>query len=657
MFRKIKKWIARMNNIELAIFGDNIVECERMFNLIKKAFPDYTEEKLDYSYIYAPKRRLINNCKSIIVHYYPDYKNNNRWHEKSILNELIEHGAILTEAPDIILTETLSENEYIILAIEFSSSIPAGNQAWQRSGRAMSLCDAQVPYLYSTEIGLEELDDKRNTKAMRTSNPLVPLSYIKNSQRTKSFTIIALNPSSLITTDDDINKYIIDDEVVNIIKCLILKQDVTRFLNKFETKTALYLDHYENTPGNISFKEWIEIDDNDIENFIKNFQLKKYNKKIAQKTPTKKEMLFLIKTILPTYALSIYNDLPICLIPSDNRDSFTNLLLSKCYPHLTSEVISWLKKEQPLVVCLINGFKPRGDDGRPDRGLVPFARMLFGNNIDLLTFVFGQAPQKMENLYANDPLKLADQNGLWKSILFYSSLTIADSIHWNLSNDKISVFQLQTESNDKNNKQIIISKPSQKPLKFNENDIDTAIHITFSLNENIFESLCNPPGGDWSGITLIDKGGVEHKWMSLPRVSSNAKRPDHIYQISYKNDNYIIIIESKESLNPLLKENNLGPALKKYLVDLSKYKSSAIKINNKWEKNERLLFELNITDYFTAAAFFCSNQNEIAKAKKQLKVDILIILDPNDSVLKFYPVNSKGSTMISVLNDIEIIKN
>ncbi|MEZ4903938.1 MAG: hypothetical protein R2822_20420 [Spirosomataceae bacterium] len=43
------------------------------------------------------------------------------------------------------------------------------------------------------------------------------------------------------------------------------------------------------------------------------------------------------------------------------------------------------KKNKPLIVVWVTGFKPRGDDSRPDRGLVPLARMLFGNDIDILT--------------------------------------------------------------------------------------------------------------------------------------------------------------------------------------------------------------------------------------------------------------------------------
>ena len=46
--------------------------------------------------------------------------------------------------------------------------------------------------------------------------------------------------------------------------------------------------------------------------------------------------------------------------------------------------------------------------------------------------------------------------------------------------------------------------------------------------------MCNPPGGDWSGVTLLDFGsGAEYRWTSLPRVSGkDGKRPDHVIEFA-----------------------------------------------------------------------------------------------------------------------------
>ena len=642
--------------IELSIYGDNILECERMFELIESGFNNIQSIQVDLSHIYSPLKTIKTSDKIIEIQFYPDYKSKTRWHEKGLLNILLENGANLTEAPDIILTKKNGEKEIIILAIEFSSALPAGNQAWQRSGRALSFNEVHIPYLYITDIGLEELDSERQSKAVRSSNPLVPLSYIKNTQRGASFTLSVLNPSQLLTLDEDIKKFIVNQEVINMINGLILGNNITPQIEKLIAKTANYLNSYEKTPENVDFEEWIKTDDKDIEKLISSLKLPKYNKKIASKTPIKDEMRILIKDIIPETAISIYNNLPICFITGDKKKAFSDNIKSKCYPDLQPEVFDWLEKERPTVVCFINGFKPRGDDARPDRGLVPFARMLFGFDIDLLALVFGQAPKFMEPLFSENPILLAERNGLWKSVLYYSSLTIADSCHWELDNKNISNFSL-IEETEQESITISIDKPSRVPIKFNENDIDTAIHLTFHTNEFIFESLCNPPGGDWSGISLIDNKGREHRWLSLPRVSVDAKRPDHIFQISKSGKEYLLIIESKENLNGLIKDQeNLGIGLIKYVTDLISYPASAIKDNlSNWNRNnESTKFSQNYDEIFSVAAFIFTKPDELEKAKSTLNVDFIIGFNTAKHSLSTITVNKKGDILKTILNEIKI---
>jgi hypothetical protein len=645
--------------IELSIYGDNILECERMFELIESGFNDIQSNEVELSHIYAPLKIIHTSNKIVEIQFYPDYKSKTRWHKKGLLNILLEKGANLTEAPDIILTKKNDDKEIIILAIEFSSALPAGNQAWQRSGRALSFSEVQIPYLYITDIGLEELDSERQSKAVRSSNPLVPLSYIKNTQRSKSFTLTVLNPSQLLALDDEIEKFIVNQEVINMINGLILGNDIVQQIDKLITKTANYLNSYEKTPENVDFKKWIETDDNDIETFIKSLKLPKYNKKIASKTPIKDEMRILIKDIIPETAISIYNNLPICFVTADKKKALSDNIKAKCYPDLKPEVFNWLENETPSVVCFINGFKPRGDDARPDRGLVPFARMLFGFEIDLLALVFGQAPKFMEPLFSQNPILLAERNGLWKSVLYYSSLTIADSCHWSLNNDSISSFSLLKDIK-KDNITVSIDKPSRVPIKFNENDIDTAIHLTFQSNDFVFESLCNPPGGDWSGISLIDNKGIEHRWMSLPRVSVDAKRPDHIFQISKSEKEYLVIIESKENLNGLLKDQDeLGKGLIKYVTDLISYPASAIMDKEKtWNRNDKSIrFIQKYDEVFSVAAFIFSKPDDLEKAKSSLNVDYVIGFDTKKHSLSAAPTNQKGLALEKILNEIKIKLN
>jgi len=658
LFIKILKLIMRKDKelLELSIYGDNILECERMFELIVEGFDDIEVINIDLSHIYSPKKTIETSSIIVRVQFYPDYKSNTRWHKKGLLNVLLENGANLTEAPDVILTKSNSINETIILAIEFSSALPAGNQAWQRSGRALSFSEVNIPYLYITDIGLEELDSVRQSIAVRSSNPLVPLSYIKNTQRTKSFTLSVLNPSRLLTIDKSIESFIVEREVVDIINGLIFEREIVIQNDKLISKTANYLDSYTNLPENVDFKKWINSKDEDIENLILSFKLPKYNKIIAKKTPIKDEMKTLIKGIIPETALSIFNNIPICFIPTIEKKNFSRRLKEECYNELSPEVYEWLEKDTPMVVCLINGFKPRGDDARPDRGLVPLARMLFGFEIDLLSIVFGQAPSVMGAMYKRDPNILAERNGLWKSILKYSSLTIADSFHWNLKKNEIAHFT-EKSSLKFNFDKISLDKPSRIPIRFNENDIDTAIHMTFLDNKNVFVSLCNPPGGDWSGISLLDEIISEHRWMSLPRLSTNAKRPDHIFQIHLQDETFLLIIESKENLQALLKEKiDLGRGLLKYVDDLIKYASSSIKNkNNLWNRNNiSSKFVQNYKDKYSAAAFLYSSENELLEAQKNIEVDLIIGFDVNTKILTAKPTNEKGKELQLLISRIGI---
>jgi hypothetical protein len=637
----------------LSVYGDNILECERMVELIEKAFPELTEKSQDLEYIYSPSKKLSNEEETISIQLYPDYKSSDRWGEKSILDLLGEHGANLTEAPDVVLTKSENDIETILLAIEFSSAIPAGNQAWQRSGRALSFSEVQIPYLYITDIGLEELNAERESKAVRSSNPLVPLSYIKHSQRSSTFTYMVLNPSFLLEHSEITKKFIVKNEVIHIIRGLILNNDISEYETQLEKKIAHYLNSYENIPESINFEDWIQQDDETIESFIDSFKLPKYNKKIASKTPIKSEMQTFIKDIVPDYALNIYNNLPICMVPSKNRKALKENLRKKCYSSLPSDVYNWIEKDGPMVICFVNGFKPRGDDARPDRGLLPLARMLFGKEIDVMAIVFGQAHADMQTMFASSPIELASRNGLWKSILYYSSLTIADSANWNLSNAQISKFQLTNDATEKLNENgISFPTPNKEPIKFKENDIDTAIHMTFASHPNIFESLCNPPGGDWSGISFVDKEGIEHRWMSLPRVSEDSKRPDHIFQISHNSKTFILIIESKEKLTGLLRDKaNLGKALIDYVRALIGYRSSAIKTDGSWEKNTGTTFDLKIDTYITAAAFFFNNESELEKAKNELKVDFIIAFNLEDHQLYYKAITEIGVAAISLLEN------
>lgn len=100
-----------------------------------------------------------------------------------------------------------------------------------------------------------------------------------------------------------------------------------------------------------------------------------------------------------------------------------------------------------------------------------------------------------------------------------------------------------------------------------EQDVDSGLHVMFaSLGaEIVLEGLCNPPGGDWSGISFAwGAAEPEHRWLTLPRVSADgAKRPDHVFALFTLGDCVTCLsVESKERPSDL--EGNIGPRLRAY---------------------------------------------------------------------------------------------
>lgn len=104
---------------------------------------------------------------------------------------LRSYGSTLREAVDAIVTRVSpdGQQEEIIIALEFCNALLAGNQAWQRNGRALACAVVGMPYLYFAEIGGIELDRNRHIKASRVPNPIVPFSYLTAS---KHFDVVCL---------------------------------------------------------------------------------------------------------------------------------------------------------------------------------------------------------------------------------------------------------------------------------------------------------------------------------------------------------------------------------------------------------------------------------------------------------------------------------
>ena len=327
--------------------------------------------------------------------------------------------------------------------------------------------------------------------------------------------------------------------------------------------------------------------------------------------------------IASNYAIGITSSkLPMCIIPNSNKGKFVEEV-NALYPKLTDSFKKWLSKKDNLVITWIMGFKPRGDDARPDRGLVPFTRMLTGKNADILTFVYGPAPAATWKLFEDNPVRLGTTNGLWEAIFSASDAVLVDSA---TSKKKLNILKDEFQNKD--------FKPVDKnisvlptPTKIGENDVDTILHtlLTQTKGIEIFEGMCNPPGGDWSGISVFDKKNkTEFRWLSLPRVSqTEAKRPDHVFQIFGLSDKPILFsVESKEGAREL--ETEIGERLNRYLYDLLKTPVNA----ERKEKSENWKYsdyQLSKEDFLfvSAAAYICMKDGDFETVENKVSCDII----------------------------------
>ncbi len=393
-----------------------------------------------------------------------------------------------------------------------------------------------------------------------------------------------------------------------------------------------------NSSNSYNQEDWISIRDDyfgDILSFAKQNNRFSFIKKIAQKSITGHNKDF--ANLTTKYSIGIASkDLPFGLIPSYNRIAFANELRS-IYPKIDEGFYNNLAIEKDLIVCMFKGFKPHGDDARPDRGILPLIAMLISETIEIFTFVYGEMTSSTLQKLDNNILSLANGNGLWSAIISLSDFIILDAPKIPKTTDKSNVIRIiQNKSNKLNtlaskskNKNMLISP---YPTHYTENDIDSFIHIIFNyIIPDTFEGFCNPPGGDWSGISILDnldsKLGTEFRWLTLPRVSVNSKRPDHITVLFNLFEKPLIICtESKEIARNL--ETDIGSALKKYIYDLLQYTPSVErKINsNTWVISTSTV---NVSEFIFASmgCFFAPSNFDLSAISQKCKCDVLIGFD------------------------------
>jgi hypothetical protein len=561
--------------------------------------------------------------------FYPGFR---RWDE-DILQAVRERGGTLREAADVIITGVRSQSEEPLIAIEYCGALPAGNQAWQRSGRAYSFGLARVPYLYVAELGGYELDSNRSRKAPRMPNPAVPFSYISYSleQKTPVLPVFVTSPGADETSRIAHTDEFADDELIALTRAVLLNEDpgLIHQLLRLKVLALVRKRAVKSRPGRtLTPQQWedayisLEKGLSLVEFIVRKAPLS-WSKTayIAALTPTAKALMELTSG----FAIGLTStELPMCIVACDKRPAFASRV-SALYADLPHDFVQWLARREHLVMCWIMGFKPRGDDARPDRGLPPLTRMLIGQGHDLLSVVYGPAPDSTWPLLKSDPATLAQRNGLWEAILAVSDAILVDTATDHVTNHGFLRSHWET-SIQKPTARTIFVKPV--PTSVGENDVDTVLHLLLARHggPKVYEGMCNPPGGDWSGVSLRSPDrSLELRWLSLPRVSgASTKRPDHVFQLFGISPRPIILsVESKETARAV--ETRIGPRLSAYIANLI---ASPASIERKepsqpWCHSAHRLNPDNFI-FASAVAFISGSQSHIDSVIARAKADLIL---------------------------------
>lgn len=636
------------------IHGDNIVECERIVELIL----DETQPvSIDIS-LMSPSVIVYNILFNKYGRHFswqlellPGFNKagRRRW-ESDIFRALKRNGSFLDETPDAIITRIGNGEETILCAIEFCSALQAGNQAWQRSGRAFSTGRTGCPYLYVVDFVNYELDSRtRERKALRFPNPAVPYSYISFSETTNHFVAQIytrsaefdrrLEPKLRDFDEDDFAEAELSRYLVKRMCGFDTSEEEAIILRK-NLNVVMFLASSLRPAENFTPVQWRRLYDS--RDGIIPFSLENsgfcFHKKITAKGHHGKSPAFVDLVEHLSVGLAS-RDLPFGIIPAENRKSLADEL-SRLYPAYDADVLSHIASDHTdLIICIIKGFKPEGDDNRPDRGALPLAAMLSSSDAEIMTYIYGPIIGRNYSVLIADCERLARANGFWRSILSLSDYVALDvpvlapnpfdaEVLLNTSALKGRYIGQGLQDGGLTN-----SEFSGVPQAYHEDDVDSGIHFLFShlLRKVCFEGLCNPPGGDWSGLS-VQNDGCEMRWLSLPRVSEdvNGKRPDHVLELFGALDYPVLLsIESKERSSDL--ELNVGEKLVNYTRWLMEYAPNVERrvypCVGPWRRSERLV-DFHDFAAVSAAAYLRSSAQANELVFRRSRCDMLFIMEP-----------------------------
>lgn len=604
--------------LRLRVYGDNIVECERGCDLVAASM-HATTVRGPYGVPFCPSFELLDAAGSPLaqLQYFPGY-GRERW-GGDILTRVSSANRPLRESSDVLLTKLEEGREVPLIAIEYCAALPAGNQAWQRSGRALAYSYAGIPYFYITNVGGFELDASRQNIAERRPNPIVPLSYLAHTSSSSHPVLPVYVPSPGCNADtlalhadvfgeQNLLNYLrglLGLETLAVMKAaeLGLEQHVANFV--------LLLVEQRRSRDLMPPAAWEEVIRRIRagENYVSDFySVHSIGWRKRRSIPTTSTFDLLADGVADIASGVATSGVPLCIIAPDRVATFF-ILLRTIYGARTASraaAILSLGAGEPLAICWVNGFKPGHDDARPDRGLVPLMRMATGGHVKVMTVVYGPAAPSHWSLLASDPARLVGSNGLWQAVLELSDAVLADSLTF--SGDE-RVFSYSQATPEPRSPSAEIEMPAL--ISPGEQDVDTVLHIAIkALDQNVvFEGLCNPPGGDWSGISLLAANrSHEYRWLTLPRVGAATtglanKRPDHVLQFFLNQQCIVMSVESKRTFREL--ERGIGPRLTAYVQVLVESMPNAMRghaTRTLWSQNQSAV-ERQPFDYVSAVAF------------------------------------------------------
>ena len=633
-----------MTTRNLRIHGDNIVECERTLKMIAEAY-NSTFELLN-SPVYFPKYAIKTKEYLFVIELLSGHR---RWSKIDLGYIVYKAGGRLRESADSYLTEVSGAHETVLLGIEYCSALPAGNNAWQRNGRALASVFANVPYLYYAEIGGIELDENRNPKAPRYPNPAVPFSYVSLSHDMNSvcLPVYRAHPSMTPQNHAAYNSALGYDDGLVFIRQILNGEDTSLTVNSLKDKAVKMVEILSNgrkKKDTLKGKEWNDLlkSNNRPSWLVQNYK-EKWLKKSSGKVLVSGTFELLKSTIKKMKVVLITaKDLPFCIVPKQNLPSLKTWI-KETYNGLDAT----FDLNKDLALVWITGFKPKGDDSRPDRGLSPLCRMILGKDANIMAIFSGPAPQKTWEKLQNSPKELCESNGLFEAIFSCCNYLFVDS-----ATCDSYVFMPTGAKLNKNTKPITFPYIQKPVVKYFEHDTDCAIHQILSSHKDlgVFECFCNPPGGDWSGISFF-KNGKEYKWTSLPRVSEHSKRPDHIFQIERKGRLIFVPIESKGYGKDL--ENNIGNRLKDYINDLFNSEPTAYKSNDKtdWKFFEGSIGEVKYS-MISVGAFLYKDERELTNQLLRGNLDAIFAFEFGEITTLHFYASAKGDILLEYLRKI-----